>query len=253
MPGEGRAGSAPDETPRAVLRCPTGFRASGSVSPSVSGAMLGDMNVFEGVISYPCNYRADNEKAWTNGSCPKCGVVQLGCVAYVDATGVKWLRCTSCGMGLVRNHSNVSPSTPPLKTPKGVPDAEREVWEEARACLGVGAYTGAVMLFRKVLFHMAVTQGLPAKDEKDRAPSFAECVESLQRQGVITPRMRPYVDSIKDVGNEANHEINPIEPDDALRLGKFVQHLLQTAYEMDALMAEAQAGKDPTTGGALPV
>lgn len=109
------------------------------------------------------------------------------------------------------------------------------------------------MLFRKVLFHMAVTQGLSAKNDGGRAPTFAECVNSLEEQGVITPKMRPYVELIKDVGNEANHEINPIESDDALRLGTFVQHLLQTAYEMDALMAEAQAGKNPTTGGALPV
>lgn len=152
---------------------------------------------------------------------------------------MSWLRCTSCGMGLVENYGVVSPGVRPLGVPRGLPKVEAEAWAEVRACLSVGAYTASVMLCRKLLMHVAVGDGLPAKNHKDRAPSFVECVDHLEAEGIITKRMRPWVDRVKDVGNDANHELNPPGEELALDVAKFTEQLLKLAYEMDDIMAEA--------------
>lgn len=106
-----------------------------------------------------------------------------------------------------------------------------------RECLASGAFTAAVMMCRKILFHIAVSNGLSATDEKGRAPSFLSSVNHLQTAGIITSRMRPWVDRIKDFGNDANHEIHPIEMSVALDVAAFTEQLLKLTFEMDELMA----------------
>lgn len=154
------------------------------------------------------------------------------------------MRCTDCGLGLVSNHGGISPAVLPLGMPKGLLGDVLTCWEEVRSCLSVGANSAAVMMCRKLLFHIAVAHGLPEKDGKDRAPSFYAAVEHLETEEIITKKMRPWVDRIKDVGNGQNHEIQPIESGEAMDVARFTQKLLELAFEMDALMAE---GADRTT------
>lgn len=112
--------------------------------------------------------------------------------------------------------------------------------------MSVGAYAAAVMLCRKLLFHIAVSNGLPPKNEKGWAPNFKDCTDHLLNEGLITNRMRPWVDRIKDVGNEANHEIVPITEAQAEDVAMFSQKLLELAFEMDDAMATAGRA-DPGT------
>jgi len=88
--------------------------------------------------------------------------------------------------------------------------------------------------------HVAVTHGLPAKNAKDRAPNFAECVDHLVKEGIVTKRMEPWIERIREVGNEANHEIAPVGKESALDVATFTQKLLELAYEMDDTMTKAQ-------------
>jgi hypothetical protein len=104
--------------------------------------------------------------------------------------------------------------------------------------LSVGANTAAVMMCRKLLFHIAVAHGLAEKDDNGRAPSFAKALSRLEDEDVITKRMRPWVDKIKDVGNEANHELPRISSDDAMAVAKFTRQLIALAYELPAMVAE---------------
>jgi hypothetical protein len=113
------------------------------------------------------------------------------------------------------------------------------VWNEIRACLGIGAYTSAVMMCRKMLFHLAVSNGLPAKDGSGRAPNFTQATKHLQAEGIITSRMRAWVDRIKDIGNEANHELEAVSERDATDVAQFTHQLLRLSFEMDALVAAA--------------
>lgn len=160
--------------------------------------------------------------------------------AYSDPDeATLWLRCPVCYRASVRDRGVVHPATRPLRDPKGLPAIDRAIWTEARSCLGVGANVAAVMLCRKLLFHMAVDSGLAAKKNNGHAPGFAEAVRHLQTTGKITADMEPWVARIKDVGNDANHEVTPVTAEEATTVATFTLQLLVLVYEMKALMAEA--------------
>lgn len=187
------------------------------------------------------------EETWLVATCPHCGGTQMGVVATTKEEGVvKWLRCANCLQGAVINGGVMAPSVRPLRVPKGLPAAEGMVWNEVRECLAVGATTASVMLCRKLLLHIAVTHGLAAKNAKGWAPTFKGIVDHLESQGLVTKRMRPWVERIRDVGNEANHELQPVSANEALDVATFTQQLLALAFEMDALMAEPAAAIEGT-------
>ena len=53
---------------------------------------------------------------------------------------------------------------------------------------------------------------------------------------MITKKMRPWVERIKDVGNDANHELQPISEQQAMDVAGFTFQLLKLSYEMDTLV-----------------
>lgn len=185
------------------------------------------------------DYYSGSEAAWNVTDCPNCGPAQVMVLAFDPYARQAWMRCGSCKAALVRNGAITSPAPKPLGVPKGLPEDEAAVWNEVRASLGVGAYTGAVMLCRKILFHVAVANGLPEKNDNGRAPGFKECTDFLVTEGVVTKRMLPWVERIKDVGNEVNHELDPITKDQAMDVAQFTEQLLKLAHEMDAIMNSA--------------
>lgn len=178
--------------------------------------------------------------AWRLGQCPECAGTQLSVIALrrTDIPGpeMAWLRCVNCEAPLTSLNGALRPAAKPLSIPRGLPAVEATAWNEARECLAAGAYTAAVMMCRKLLLHVAVTHKLPEKDSRGRAPSFFEAIEYLEATGIITKRMRPWVDRIKDVGNDANHEISPVTRESALDVATFTEQLLRLAYEMSAIM-----------------
>lgn len=93
--------------------------------------------------------------------------------------------------------------------------------------------------------HLAVANGLPHQDSKGRAPSIYQAVEHLESEGVITKKMRPWADRIKDRGNEANHVLGTYSVDEVMDVATFTRQLLQLAYELPALMDTG--GADDTT------
>lgn len=191
-------------------------------------------------ISAYGSFGINEERAFKAGDCPRCGAHQFMVIARSHTGHEIWLRCIQCKLAAALNRGAMSPRQKPLRVPAGLPEEESDLWGEIRECLGVGAYTASVMLCRKLLMHVAVTNGLPSKDAKDHAPSFALCVNHLVSEGVITKRMQPWIDRIREVGNEANHEIVPVREDAALDVATFTQKLLELAYEMDDTMAKAR-------------
>jgi hypothetical protein len=186
------------------------------------------------------NFDPRRDEAWTRAECDQCGEGQVAVVAFAANNGKKivWLRCVSCRRGMVSNNDVISPPPIPLGIPRGVVDDNLSVWNEVRRCLGVGAYSAAVMMCRKLLFHVAVSHGLAEKNGNGRAPNFYQALEHLQDEGIITAPMRKWADRIKDVGNQQNHEIAPIDPDDARDIARFTEKLLELAFEMDFLYEE---------------
>jgi hypothetical protein len=70
---------------------------------------------------------------------------------------------------------------------------------------------------------------------------FALSTASVRHVTDRTPALGPnrqWIERIKDLGNDANHELNPIEPDVAIDVATFTEQPLVLAYELDALMAD---------------
>jgi hypothetical protein len=195
--------------------------------------------VFDNVYVYASSHRYGHEDnhAFVMRECWSCGATQMAQLAFTSSE--RWLRCVNCKSASVENDGSLAPAALPLSMPGGVEGREAEVWQEARSCLSVGAHMAAVMLCRKILLHVAVGHGLAAEDEKGRTPTFDTAVKHLREVGVITAKMTPWVDRIREIGNDANHQLGAISPAQALDVAKFTEQLLRLAYEMDALMVSS--------------
>lgn len=99
------------------------------------------------------------------------------------------------------------------------------LYEEARRCTGQECYTGAVLLCRKIMMHIAVDCGAKA------GLSFMKYVDYLADNSYVPPGSKAWVDHIRRKGNEANHEIVIMQKDDAENLVSFVEMLLRIVHE----------------------
>jgi hypothetical protein len=113
------------------------------------------------------------------------------------------------------------------------------LYEEARNCMKVNAYTAAILCCRKLLMNIAVKQG--AKEGR----RFAEYVSYLADSGFLPPNGKKWVDEIRKKGNEATHEIAIMTREDAEELIEFSEMLLRFIYEyptrIDRKVQQAQA------------
>jgi ssDNA-binding Zn-finger/Zn-ribbon topoisomerase 1 len=211
----------------------------------VAANLTGDLFVTEHRYG---SIKASDDNAWfvIRGGCPSCQGTQGAAVAYTNdgSDFVMWGRCVNCKNGFVVNRNGMSPSQLPLRPIRGLEPDTEAAWGEIRSCLSVGATTAAVHMCRKVLLHVAVEKGLPAKNDKDRAPTFAACIDHLSDEGYVTPPMKSWVEKIKDVGNDGAHELPQISAEAARMVAEFTLQLLVLTYEMAALMAQAEGGNE---------
>jgi hypothetical protein len=108
----------------------------------------------------------------------------------------------------------------------GAPPDVDALYEEARGCMGVPAYTGAVLLCRKILMHVAVESGA------DVGLKFIQYVDYLWEQHYVPPNAKGWVDHIREKGNEATHEIVQMSREEAEQLISFTEILLKLVYEL---------------------
>ncbi len=73
--------------------------------------------------------------------------------------------------------------------------------------------------------HIAVEKGAAAGD------SFFKYVEYLSEKNYVPPDGKHWVDHIRRIGNEVNHEIKISSQEDAQQLIGFVEMLLKFVYE----------------------
>lgn len=109
-----------------------------------------------------------------------------------------------------------------------LPRLVHEVYDEARRCMSVRAYTAAVLLCRKLLINVAVAHGATKNG------SFRFCVNYLFEKGWLPPNALSWVDRIRDLGNEAAHEIELRSEEDARHALTFMAMLLRIVYEFPA-------------------
>ena len=133
--------------------------------------------------------------------------------------------CGGCNRPTYVYDNRQSPS-PSLGSPvESLPPDIHSLYEEARQCGVVGAYTCSVLANRKLIMHIAVDKS--AEENK----SFAYYVDYLAEQGYVPPGGKVWVDRIRVQGNDANHEIVLKSIADANEVLGFAEMLLRFIYE----------------------
>ena len=122
-------------------------------------------------------------------------------------------------------HEGQIPGVAPGYEVKALPPDIEGLYSESRNSVAASAYTGAVLLSRKLLMNIAVTQGAPT------GKPFIEYVEYLAANGYVPPNGKGWVDHIRKKGNEATHEIVAMSRQDAEDLISFTEMLLKFIYE----------------------
>lgn len=108
------------------------------------------------------------------------------------------------------------------------------IYDEARNCIEIGAYSACLLCCRKALMHIGVDCG-----EKEDL-QFVKYVEYLNNNGYIPPKGKSWVKKIKDLGNEATHEIKIATKEDAELAINFLGMLLKFIYEMPMLLSNSK-------------
>jgi len=110
------------------------------------------------------------------------------------------------------------------------------LYDEVRRCTAASCYTATILGARKLLMHIAVSQG--AKP----GLNFTDYVDHLSNNGFVPPNGKTWVDHIRKKGNEANHEINIGTKVDAEELLTFIEMLLKFIYEFPSKMNKKVVG-----------
>ncbi len=120
------------------------------------------------------------------------------------------------------------PDLAPGRKVDSLPTTIEVLYNEARNCISVSAYTSSVLASRKLLMNIAVEQGA------EEGKSFFHYVEYLADNGYVPPNGRGWVDHIRTRGNEATHEIVVMERENAIELISFAEMLLKFVFEFPA-------------------
>lgn len=129
------------------------------------------------------------------------------------------------------SNNNQYPSIRLGNTVNGISDKNvQTAYLEARDCTSTGAYTGAVLLCRKLLMNIAVQK------RAEKGLKFVKYVDYLNEKGFIPPDGKSWVEVIRKKGNEATHEIAVKTKKDAKLILHFVEMLLKFIYEFPSLL-----------------
>ena len=143
--------------------------------------------------------------------------------------------CPSCNYPTFFNYGV---QIPRVKMGRGVeylPSDIENLYNEARNCFSVDAFTSAVLSCRKLLMNISVTKGA------ETGKNFAFYVDYLEKRNYIPPDSKDWVNHIRKKGNEATHEIPSISKEDAEELIGFIEMLLIIVFEMPGRMTKHKA------------
>ncbi len=111
-----------------------------------------------------------------------------------------------------------------------LPEDVKAIYEEARSCVAANAPSGAAMLCRKILMHVAVEKG--ARSNR----TFKYFVKWLIDNGHAPRSAEVWLRYVRDRANDVNHEIMVMSKEEAEALVRFTQALLSNVYELPSLV-----------------
>jgi hypothetical protein len=166
-----------------------------------------------------------------NFTCGYCGVVvgsDLGfgkaCIFPSQPRQYIYF-CPLCERPVVFHGDQQMPAAAFGRNVDHLPEDVAALYAEARNCMVVNAYTPAVLACRKLLMHVAVSQGAEAGE------NFLACVDYLHANGFVPKNAGKWLDYIRKRGNFATHQIALMKQGDAESLLTFIEMLLQLAFE----------------------
>jgi hypothetical protein len=158
--------------------------------------------------------------------CGNCGMriaSQIG--FYSDSRNFIYI-CPHCdGPTHFDRNDRQYPDVAPGNEVGHLPPNVSELYREARNSVAAGAYTGSVLLCRKLLMNIGVSQGA------GEGESFIYYVNYLSDKGFVPPNGKGWVDHIRKKGNEATHEIAIMKKEDCIELISFAEMLMKFIYE----------------------
>lgn len=98
------------------------------------------------------------------------------------------------------------------------------LYNEACVALSQGGPSCAVLMFRKLLMHIAVEQGA------EKGLNFVQYAKHLKDEGVVGKPQYDLLTRIKDAGNEENHEVRRATVKEAADLLNLVSLLIRSVY-----------------------
>jgi len=167
-----------------------------------------------------------------NFACGYCSKETAPSKMYETGTGADYgahiYICPNCTQPtFIDENGNQTPGVMLGKAVDGITSNDvAQLYQEARYCISVGAFTATVMVCRKILMNLAVQHS--AKENEN----FFFYVDFLANNGFMPQQGRPWVDAIRKKGNEANHEIALMDDKDAQFILQFTEALLIFNYEM---------------------
>ncbi len=169
---------------------------------------------------------------YTCGHCGKVVATPNGSFAS-DAAYCSIRICPHCTRPTYFEGPNQLPGVAPGSEVANVPADVDALYREARNCIAVGSNTASVLACRKLLMHLAVTQGAKPGD------SFVSYIDYLAGKGYVPPNGQSWVDHIRKKGNEANHDIKIMSKPDAEELIVFAEMLLKFMFEFPSRVPKA--------------
>lgn len=136
--------------------------------------------------------------------------------------------CSNCGRATFISHQEniFLPSPKQGAVLSKLPEGIAQLYEEARSCSSISAYTAAVMIARKLLMNLAVLE------KAAEGLSFKGYVDYLEQNNFVPPKGKQWVDKIRKKGNEANHEIQLMTEQDCLDIMKLTEMLLRFNFDL---------------------
>jgi len=168
--------------------------------------------------------------------CSNCnndvGAHEAGRYSYTSGHQIYFVICPICSFGsVIEFDGSVYPTVPYGDPVEGLPKELESAYNEARNVFSINAFTSCQLICRKILMHIAID-----KCKSDEGKTFVEYIDALVNKKLITPLMKPWVDKIRQEGNDATHKLESPSKDDAENILNFTTQLLKTIYEMEVKM-----------------
>lgn len=152
--------------------------------------------------------------------------------AYAGAVNASIYICHSCNRPTLVHSEEQVPAPRLGQSIEHLPKDIEDLYAEIRNATAAGAYTAVVLASRKLLMHIAVESGAKPGE------SFVSYVDYMVDNHFTPPNSKPWVDNIRQLGNDANHEIVIMGQTEAKDILKFIENILRFKYEFPGIVED---------------